>query len=347
MGIKEIAKRAKVSIATVDRVIHDRPGVALKTKQRILHIIREIDYQPNILASRLKSKKNYTLAVLIPKITAKNNFWEAPYQGIVKALQEVERYGIRIKSYRYDKTVKNSFKQSAIRILEDHADGILMAPFFANEAHKVVKSFTQAGIPYLFIDSYLHDNGCISYIGPNLYHSGFVAGQLAKYVVRSKEDVILTLNITNTNSNRENLKEIARGFANYFGEEKIPNPLQTIDIVQEDYPFIRHKLARYFEAHPTTSCIFVTNARVYSVARFLKETQRQSIVLIGFDFISENIRYLKENVIDFLICHKPEEQGYRGIKSLYKHLILRQEVEEIQFMPIDIITKENMNFYRN
>ena len=64
-GVKEIARRANVSIATVDRVIHNRKGVSEATKKKIQEIIEEMGFQPNILASRLASKKVNKFAVLI------------------------------------------------------------------------------------------------------------------------------------------------------------------------------------------------------------------------------------------------------------------------------------------
>jgi LacI family transcriptional regulator len=73
----------------------------------------------------------------------------------------------------------------------------------------------------------------------------------------------------------------------------------------------------------------------------------KNILLIGYDFLQENIEYLKNDVIDFLICQKPQEQGYRGIMALYQNLVLDVAVEKSYFMPIDIITKENYIFYRN
>ena len=61
-GVKEIARRANVSIATVDRVIHNRIGVSEKTKAKINKIILELKYQPNLLAQRLASRKIFKLA---------------------------------------------------------------------------------------------------------------------------------------------------------------------------------------------------------------------------------------------------------------------------------------------
>src|SRR5215217_3441533 len=95
-GVKEIARRANVSIATVDRVIHNRTGVSEKTKQKINDIIKELDYQPNILASRLASRKIITLAVLIPRVSDETDFWEAPLRGIDRAESEIKKYGIEV-----------------------------------------------------------------------------------------------------------------------------------------------------------------------------------------------------------------------------------------------------------
>src|SRR5690606_17462922 len=76
-GVKEIARRAQVSIATVDRVLHNRPGVSVKTKAKIEAIIKEIDYKPNLLARRLASRKVFKLQCSFQKSQMKPNIGEA------------------------------------------------------------------------------------------------------------------------------------------------------------------------------------------------------------------------------------------------------------------------------
>jgi LacI family transcriptional regulator len=61
--------------------------------------------------------------------------------------------------------------------------------------------------------------------------------------------------------------------------------------------------------------------------------------------IPENVHYLKEGLIDFLISQKAETQGHEGIYALYRHVVLRQPCEKNIMMPIDIITKENLIYY--
>jgi LacI family transcriptional regulator len=59
------------------------------------------------------------------------------------------------------------------------------------------------------------------------------------------------------------------------------------------------------------------------------------------------VNCLKNGSIDFLICEKPQEQGYRGIMALFQHLVFSKEIEKAYLMPIDIITRQNYQFYRN
>ena len=91
----------------------------------------------------------------------------------------------------------------------------------------------------------------------------------------------------------------------------------------------------------------MTNSRVSKVAKYLTSTESSDIILIGYDFLTENIQYLKDGVIDFLICEKPQEQAYRGVRTLYQKLVFEVDIEKEYFMPIDIITKENCQFYKN
>jgi len=56
--------------------------------------------------------------------------------------------------------------------------------------------------------------------------------------------------------------------------------------------------------------------------------------------------HLEDGTIDFLIGQRPEEQGYRSLMALFNHLVLKKNVEATQYMPLDIITKENMKYYQ-
>jgi LacI family transcriptional regulator len=82
------------------------------------------------------------------------------------------------------------------------------------------------------------------------------------------------------------------------------------------------------------------------VARLIEETNISGIRVIGHDLINENIDFLKKGMVDFLICQRPEEQGYKAIITLFEHLVLKKEVNNENYTSIDIITKENLDYYK-
>ena len=62
--IKDVAKHANVSIATVSRIINKKPGFSLETEQKVLEAIQTLGYRPNALARGLINKDTQTIGVL-------------------------------------------------------------------------------------------------------------------------------------------------------------------------------------------------------------------------------------------------------------------------------------------
>ena len=61
--------------------------------------------------------------------------------------------------------------------------------------------------------------------------------------------------------------------------------------------------------------------------------------------VEPNIKLLKEDKIDFIINQNPILQGYNGIMNFVNHYILKKEVRKTQYLPLDIVLKENVDFY--
>lgn len=343
-GVREIARRANVSIATVDRVIHNRPGVAEKTRNKINLIIRDLNYQPNLLARRLASRKIFRFATLIPKVSDETEYWEAPLSGLRRAEGEIKQYGIQVDQYFFDLNNKSSFVKQAKAIVKSRYDGVLLAPSFIEEAVAFTAALKEQEVPYVFINSDIPNLESLCYIGPHLFQSGHLGAHLLSYSVK-EEGTMLIVNISREIDNHHHLLRKEEGFMAYFKSNGRQRRVARLDIRQTDHPSLEKKLAAALKEHRDVKAIFVTNSRVAAVAAFLERTEHGHITLIGYDFLKENIKYLKKGTIDFLICQKPEEQAYRGIMALYQVLVLGAPVDKVYFMPIDIITKENYEFY--
>jgi len=347
-GVKEIARRANVALATVDRVIHGRPGVSKKTLEKVKKVIDEMNYQPNIIGRRLASMKAYHFAVLIPEINEESGFfWEGPASGIKLASEEIKSMGVGVTTFFFDQNDKDSFLKSSDKILKGKFDGVLLAPFFIEESITFTRACEARNIPYVFINSDIPDQKSLSYIGPDLFASGYLGGQLISYLVKPRDQVLIiniSREIKNTRHNRLLRKE--EGVRSYFARYKIRNEILKADITNVNEKTIEKKILEVLTKNPRIGLLFVTNSRVVSVAKCLERNHIKRIKIIGYDLIPSSIDYLKNGLIDFLICQKPQEQGYRGIMALYHHLILNRRVPEVYHMPIDIVTKENYAYYQ-
>ena len=344
-GVKEIARRANVSRGTVDRVIHNRTGVSQKTIDIVNAIIKELDYQPNIFARSLASKKQVVFAVLIPGVSLETNYWEEPLLGITEAGAEISPYGITLKKYLYDLNDKKSFLEQIALIDLSTVQGVLLAPSFIEESEHFVKKLESRKIPYVFINSDIQGHDSLSYFGPDLYKSGYLSAHLMKYLVKEGEEILI-VNISKEIDNQHHLLRKEEGFRNYFSDKKLTNPILKIDIKQTDYAYVSKSIEDVLQRHHVAA-VFVTNSRVSTVAKYLKRSGAANRLLIGFDYTKENLAYLKSGDIDFLICQKPREQGYKGLMALYQFVVHAKVGEKNNFMPIDIITSENCDFYIN
>ncbi len=345
VGVKEIARRAKVSIATVDRVLHNRTGVSESTKERINAIIKELDYQPNLLARRLASAKTLHLATLIPMVSEETDYWQVPLDGINQAESEIKPYDVKITKLFYDMNDRESFVKQTELILKEKVDGILIAPAFIEEAIEFTNICQKKKIPFVFINSDIPNQKSLCYYGPNLFHSGHSAAHLVNYLIK-RDDKILVINISKDIELDHHILRKEEGFMSYF-ESKDRKNIVKLNIRQTDYASVKREVSESLKNNPDTKIIFVTNSRVSQVAQYIESIQKEDIILIGYDFLKKNVDYLKKDIIDFLICEKPQEQAYRGIRTLYQHLVFERTLEKNYFMPIDIITKENQEFYRN
>src|SRR5580704_1088127 len=94
-GIHLIAELAEVSIGTVDRALHGRPGINEATRQRILQIAQQIAYTPNLAARALSvSSTNTTIGVCIPREI--HFFYDQLWSGVLDEGRRVAQLGVEL-----------------------------------------------------------------------------------------------------------------------------------------------------------------------------------------------------------------------------------------------------------
>jgi LacI family transcriptional regulator len=345
--IKDIAKLAGVSIGTVDRVLHNRGEVAEETRQKVQRILKETNYSPNVMAQVLKSRKRYHLVSLLPEPTEINSYWQKHPNGMVRALEELDPFPLILSEINFDMQSEEDFQKKTGTVLEMKPDGVILAPIFKSESIAFCKKLFKEKIPFVFIDGYIEDTDFLAYIGEDIFQSGRVAGQLMDMVTPLKND-ILVVNIARNIQNVHHLNNRALGFLSYFDKSGSNKGKKiNISIPEPSHETVCSEMDKVLSKNPEISSIFITGSKSYLIAEYLEEKHISSINLIGYDLLDENVKFLKSGVTKFLIGQRPEEQTYKGIKKLFEFLSLHKAPDKMEYLPVDIVTSENVDFFLN
>ena len=118
--IIDIAEMAGVSVGTVDRVIHNRGRVSEENEKKVRAILEKANYQPNLMARSLASKKQYHFLAITPSFKP-GEYWEAISEGIDKAASETEFYNVNVTKLFFDQYDNHTF-DAIVRTLFDEED---------------------------------------------------------------------------------------------------------------------------------------------------------------------------------------------------------------------------------
>lgn len=343
--IKDIAEKAGVSTGTVDRVLHERGNVSPEVKKKVLDVMDQLGYERNIIASTLAYNRTWRIATLLPGYET-DPYWAQSNAGIERAMHVLRHYGVILDPHFFGLFDQKSFVKQAEKILGNPPDAILFAPVFMQESSALLKACDEKGIPNVMINTNIENANSLSYIGQDSYQSGVLAGRLLHFGLNPGETALL-LNLDIGSYNAKHLIDKERGFRDYFARF----PEQKIEIVKQDFEDFDDKiklkafLDQLLRDHPRLNGIFFTNSRAYKAVECLPEKIVQKIKIVGFDLIEPNLRHLRSNNIDFLINQNPVQQGYLGLINIFNHLVKKQKVDKLQYLPLDIVVTENVEYY--
>jgi LacI family transcriptional regulator len=343
--IKDIAELAGISIGTVDRVLHKRGEVAEKTREKVIKIVKDLDYSPNVIARALKSKKKFRLVSLLPEPNEESAFWKKHPEGIQKAVNELDPFPLILNQVKFDLLDEKDFQKQSEKVINLSPDGVILAPIFKTEAIAFCNKLTNKHIPFVFIDGFIEETQFLSYTGEDIFQSGRVAGQLVDIVTPVNKDILI-INITRNIRNVHHLNKRTQGFLSYFPESgKNRGELISISIIDPIPENVNKELKKVLSRNPDIGSIFVTGSKSYKIADYLESEGIKSVNLIGYDLLESNVKYLKSGIINFLIGQRPDEQTYKGVKKLYDYLSMDRVPEKMEYLPIDVVTSENVQFF--
>lgn len=342
--IKDIARQAGVSVGTVDRVLHSRSGVSESSRLRVEKVLEQLNYQPNMYASALASNKKYRFACLLPLHTA-GEYWESVEEGMGQAVGVYSDFNISLETFYYDQYVSGAFLAAAKLLMELSPDAVILSPTVEQETSVFVVQLQECGIPYVFIDSNIPNLNPLAFYGQHAGRSGYFAARILKLLAHDSKEIVVfrQINEGRLGSNQQLHRE--EGFYQYMKEHHENLTVHELNLYAKQPDEDESLLDDFFARHPGINCGITFNSKVYIIGEYMRKNRREDFRLMGYDLLQRNVDCLKNGTVDFIIAQQPMLQGYNSIECLCNHLILKKKIKQCNYMPIDLITVDNLDFY--
>lgn len=226
-------------------------------------------------------------------------------------------------------------------------DGMVLSPTIETETEQIAQKLQQRDIPYIFIDSNIPRLNPLAFYGQHANQSGYFAARMMKMLMQNNKELIIfrQINEGRLGSNQQLHRE--EGFYAYMKEHHPDLKMRELNLYAKQPGEDESILDDFFQKNPDISYGITFNSKSYIIGEYMMKHQRHDFHLIGYDLLNRNIACMRAGTIDFLISQQPTLQGYYSIESLCNHLILKKKVKECNYMPINLLTIENIDFYLN
>ncbi|MBU5456029.1 LacI family DNA-binding transcriptional regulator [Caproiciproducens sp. MSJ-32] len=322
--IDDIAKRVGVSPTTVSRVINNSSYVKTETREKVLEVIKEMNYVPSAIARNLSKRENNTIGIIVPDIT--NSYFGEVIKGISKIASEKD---LNIILFNTNNDVNSELK--ALREIKKHRlKGVIMTPSYSN--NKLEKDFIETieslDMPIVLVSAdlnYIKLNG----VFVDDFKGGYDAASLLIKEGHRKIGIIKGITESSTSENR------LKGYKKALLEN-------NIEICEDYIKNGEFSLEKAYEItmnfldmeNPPTALIVCSNKMTLGVIKGLFERNKgipKDISLIAFnkidliDIVGIKLTYIEDS---------PIELGKEAIKLLIEKFETKEDkIKRISIPP--------------
>lgn len=331
ISIKEIAKLANVSVATVSRVINNNGRFSKETKQKVEAVIEKYGYTTNMAAKSLRMAKSKTIGIIVPNI---NNEW---FSMLVLALEKYffeQNYSVFICNTSQDDNKERSYFKSLDAKM---VDGIICI----SGSEELPLDVMTRDIPIVCIDRKPKDHSNAYYVESDHYSGGYLA---TKELIEAgcKRIVIVSRN-KSLSVNKQRLEGYLQALKDY--QLPIIEELQIfIDPNTANYEGSKEAMNHLINSNIPFDGVFATNDwRAYGVIIALEKHHipvPQKVKVVGFDDIP--ISAASHPTLSTI--HQDTKGLALKASQLLLDLMNKKEIDESMrryVMPVQLIKRES------
>lgn len=348
--IKDIAEQAGVSVGTVDRVIHGRTNVSKKSLAKVQKVLDEINYVPNHYASALASNKVHQFAAILP-MHEKDSYWARVEKGLMEGVRRFNDFKISFRIFHYDPFNDESFAIECNDLIEAAPDYVIIGPILNNNMmFSFVNRLDKLNVPYALLDSNWPEFNAVTFYGQDSIKSGEFSGRIMKLALKKQDETIAIFKVMGegrVSSRQQMNREV--GFRQYIKHNCPDVKIVEVPLVVYDKEGMKNTLRKFFNDNPDVNYGLTFNSSIHLIASFIQNEMpdHKHVTLLGYDVLDANVKCIQDGTADFLIAQHPHDQGLNCFRTLFNACVLHIKQKRDHYMSIELLTKENIDFYKD
>lgn len=338
VGMREIAQALRISIGTVDRALHDKPGINATTRERVLEMAKLLGYRPNLAARYLSSRKQITIGVCLPMELA--YFYADVEQGILSSAGAFQALGVRILQRPYP--VLGSHEVEAIQdMLNEDIEGLVISPGYPNQVKPYIQKAASRGIPVVCVATDAPGTPRLASISVDPFINGSLAGELMGQFLPQGGRVLVFIGMHATFDHGQKAKGFRHSFRQFCPGGEVAQVIEAHDNEAEAFT-----KCRKFLLQEKVQGIYVSTANSLPVMHALDTLGLAGeIKVIGTDLFPALVPLIESGKIAATIHQRPREQGRRAFGALMEYITTRTAPpSKIQISPA-IVMRSNLHYF--
>ncbi len=338
-GVREIAESLRISIGTVDRALHNRPGINGETRRRILKRAQALGYRPNLAARFLSSQRQLRIGVNLPREIA--SFFDLVREGIQEAVRSVETSHVKVIHRSYP-GLGDGEEDALAEAVADDLHGLIMVPGQPLALAPLLKKAAERGLPVVCVNTDAPEVEHLVTVCVDSLTTGSLVGELMGRFLAGRGRVMVVTGQLGTIDHAQKVAGFRRGLAEMWPDLRLDAVVEAHDHEPEAYEKSRQVLT----ATPDIAGIYVSTANSIPVLRAIEDVGLAGrVTVITSDLFPALGPFIESGRVAATMYQRPSMQGQLAFQALYKFLIDGVRPRPVTRMAPHIVMKSNLKLF--
>ena len=312
-GIKDIATALGVSIGTVDRALHERPGINPETRVRVLKMAQKLGYRPNVAARHLKLRRKLQISVNLPQEIA--SFFDALREGVEEAARPFQST-VEIQ-FRTSPRLGERDVELLAEAVESGANGIIVAPGDPADFKPWIHKAARKNVPVVCVATDAPESERLTTISSDPYVSGAMAAELLTRFSPGRGSALIVTGSLSTVDHAEKV----RGFKEFLKSNSPAMRVASVVEARDDPEQALRLTTECLKENPQIQAIYVSTSNSIPVIQAIeKEGRAGQTAVITTDLFPALIPFIRSAKVLASIYQRPRAQGRLAFQALYEFL---------------------------